>query len=100
VAKYVGKYVAKHIVQRLPEDKGARLVRYSKAANRIGTRFAWNSPGAFMWRGKLGAFCRMLGLDPDNYKTVLREWFGPNWVYVLRQVIVLFSRRLDPATAI
>jgi len=36
----------------------ARLVRYSKASSRVGTRFAWGSPGAWMWRSKLGAFCQ------------------------------------------
>lgn len=72
---------------RIPEDKGARLVRYSKRANRVGVRFAWNSVGAFMWRLKLGAFCGVLRLTPDNYKVVLAEWFGRNWVYALRPVI-------------
>jgi hypothetical protein len=87
VAKYVGKYVAKHIGQRLPEDKGARLVRYSKCTNRASTGFAWNSPGAYMWRAKLGTFCRMLGLNEDNHKTFLREWFGRNWVYRLGSLV-------------
>lgn len=87
VAKYVGKYVAKHIGQRLPEDKGARLVRYSRGTNRAGTRFTWVSPGAMMWRAKLGAFCGMLNLNSDNYQKFLKEWFGRNWVYVLGPVI-------------
>jgi hypothetical protein len=87
VAKYVGKYVAKHIGQRLPEDKGARLVRYSKLTNRIGIQFTWASSGAYMWRSKLGEFCRMLGLNSDNYKKSLKEWFGKNWVYHLRPLI-------------
>jgi hypothetical protein len=87
VAKYVGKYVAKHIGQRLAEDKSARLVRYSRGTNRAGTRFSWVSPGAMMWRAKLGAFCRMLNLNSDNYQVFLKEWFGRNWVYVLGPVI-------------
>ena len=87
VAKYVGKYIAKHIGQRLPEDKGARLVRYSKGTNPVGIRFSWASPGGYMWRSKLGTFCRMLGLNPDNHKTFLKEWFGKNWVYHLRPLI-------------
>jgi hypothetical protein len=87
VANYVGKYVAKHIGQRLPEDKGARLVRYSRGTNRAGTRFSWVSPGARMWRAKLGAFCGMLNLNSDNYQEFLREWFGRNWVYVLGPLI-------------
>jgi hypothetical protein len=87
VAKYVGKYVAKHIGQRLAEDKGARLVRYSRGTNRASTGFAWNSPGAAMWRAKLGTFCQMLGLTSDNYTQFLGEWFGQNWVYHLRPLI-------------
>jgi hypothetical protein len=87
VAKYVGKYVAKHIGQRLPEDKGARLVRYSKGANRVGTRFSWATNGAAMWRAKLGAFCRTLGLAPENHAERLRQWYGPHWVHRLRPLI-------------
>jgi hypothetical protein len=87
VVKYVGKYIAKHIGKRLREDKGARLVRYSKRANRLGIRFSWVSVGAFEWRTKLGLFCQTLNLNPDNYKAHLREWFGRNWVYMLRPVI-------------
>jgi hypothetical protein len=88
IAKYVGKYISKHISQRLPEDKGARLVRYSKGTNRVGTRFAWASPGAGMWRAKLGTFCRMMNLNSDNYTQFLGEWFGKNWVYHLRPLIL------------
>ncbi len=87
IARYVGKYVAKHIGQRLPEDKGARLVRYSKGTSRAGTRFDWMSLGAYMWRQKLGTFCRMLNLNSDNYKQFLKEWFSRNWVYQLRPLI-------------
>jgi len=87
VAKYIGKYIGKHIGQRLPEDKGARLVRYYKGCNRVGVRFSWLSHGAYMWRQKLGTFCRMMGLNSDNYQIFLKEWFGKNWVYVLRPLI-------------
>jgi len=38
-------------------------------------RFDWMSPGARMWRQKLGAFCRMLRLNSDNYQQFLKEWF-------------------------
>jgi len=50
VSKYIAKYIAKHIENRLPEDKGARLVRYSRGA-RIGTtNFMFNSAGSKLWR--------------------------------------------------
>ena len=87
IAKYLGKYISKHIGHRLPEDKGARLVRYSKGTNRVSTRFFWHTPGADLWRAKLGTFCRMLNLNSDNYQTFLKEWFGRNWVYHLSPLI-------------
>ena len=87
IAKYVGKYIAKQVGQRLPEDKGARLVRYSKGTNRVGTRFAWVSSGAGIWRAKLGTFCWMLHLNSDNYVQFFGKWFGRNWVYHLRPLI-------------
>jgi len=43
--------------------------------------------GSFLWRSKLGAFCRLLHLNPDNYKKFFKEWFGKNWVYHLGPVI-------------
>jgi hypothetical protein len=30
----------------------------------------------------------MLGLNSDNYQTFLKEWFGRNWVYHLRPLIL------------
>ncbi len=87
VAKYVGKYIGKHLGQRLKEDARARLVRYSKGANRVSTRFSWVSPGAAHWRAKLGALCRALNYTPENYQERLREDFGENWVYSLRPLI-------------
>lgn len=76
ISKYIVKYVAKHIGQRLPEDKGVRLVRYSKGTNRFGTAFFWHTPGADLWRWKLGALCQSLGLTPENYTDKLPEWYG------------------------
>jgi hypothetical protein len=40
-----------------------------------------------MWRAKLGAFCRLLNLNSDNYQVFLKEWFGRHWAYVLGPVI-------------
>lgn len=87
VGKYVAKYVAKHIGQRQPEDKGARLVRYSKGTNRVTTNYFWHTTGAALWRWKLGALCRLLGLTPDNYTDVLQQWFGKNWIQTLGPIV-------------
>jgi hypothetical protein len=50
---------------------------------RAGARFDWMSPRAVMWRQKLGTFCPMLGLNPDNYQQFLKEWFGRNYNFGL-----------------
>ena len=45
IAKYVGKYIAKHTDARIESDKGVRLVRYSKGARVGTTRFQFLSDG-------------------------------------------------------
>ena len=40
-----------------------------------------------MWRAKLGAFCELLNLTPDNYRVLMKECFGRNWVHHLRPLI-------------
>ena len=87
VARYVGKYIAKHIGQRKAEDKGARLVRYSKGSNRVSTNFTWVSPGADLWRHKLGSLCRLLGLQAASYSDTLKTWYGSNWIQTLTPLI-------------
>ena len=82
IARYVGKYISKHIGQRLVEDKGARLVRFIgyKAGDRTaGCRFSWNSDNAWLWRHKVAAFAKRFGAkDSDD----LRRIFGPRWAYL------------------
>jgi hypothetical protein len=84
IAKYVGKYVAKHIDQRLPEDKGARLVRYTASARQVGTRFAWAGVRPWLWRQKLARFAADHGCrDLDD----MRGKFGRRWAYRLSEHI-------------
>jgi hypothetical protein len=85
MAKYVGKYIAKHIEQRREDDKGARLVRYSDGARHCSTRFAWNGPMAKEWRKKLRSFAVRNGLYSMD---MIRERFGPNWCWILSQHII------------
>jgi hypothetical protein len=80
IARYVGKYVAKHLHQRREDDKGARLVRYSQGARKCGTRFAWNGPKAKEWRKKLASFATRHGCWSID---MLRERFGSRWAYRL-----------------
>jgi hypothetical protein len=81
IARYVGKYIAKHIGQRVEEDKGARLVRFIgyKAADRTAScLFSWNSENAWLWRHKVAAFAKRYGVtDLDG----MRRTFGPRWAY-------------------
>jgi hypothetical protein len=83
VGRYVGKYIAKHLQKRKPEDKGARLVRYSKGARRWSCRFASLGPGATVWRRKLATFCRISGLSWNQ----LAEIFGPRWAWHLAPIL-------------
>ena len=79
--RYVGKYISKHIRQRVADDKGARLVRFIgyKAGDRPAScRFSWNSENAWLWRHKLAAFAKRYGVkDLDG----MRRKFGPRWAF-------------------
>lgn len=84
MAKYVGKYVSKHLESRTEDDKGVRLVRYSKTA-RIGTtRFQWHSTGSAEWRKKLATFAQIVGnrysIDSVSMSD-LTNILGPRWAY-------------------
>lgn len=67
IAKYVGKYVSKHIAGRKDEDKGKRLVRYFGYKKKgVSTRnilptFARTTPGAWLWRKKAERFASNMG---------------------------------------
>ena len=84
IARYVGKYISKQIAGRIREDKGARLVRYSKGANAANCKFAWVTVRSTLWRRKLKAVCDKLGIrDLDD----LAEKFGNKWAYHLADAI-------------
>lgn len=84
IAKYVGKYISKHIDARIEEDRGARLVRYSQSARRVGTRFAWTGARSKLWRRQLEQFALRHGCYTMD---ALRETFGPKWAYQLAEYI-------------
>ena len=88
VAKYVSRYIGKHLNDRRPEDKGAKLVRYSRGANKFSSRFTWNSAGSYVWRQKcaLLAVLTKAGQGMQEVKARWREWYGSRWVYKLRPV--------------
>jgi hypothetical protein len=92
IAKYVGKYISKHVENRLPEDKGARLVRYSKTARCGNTRFSFYSPLSIEWRRKLKIFAQIV---QDKYpKEIVKDAsdlsriLGKRWAYNHREYII------------
>ena len=81
IARYVGKYVSKHIEERRDEDKGMRVVafgNYGKGERRCSSRFAWNTPNARLWRGKLAVFAETIGADTVED---LKALYGSSWAY-------------------
>jgi hypothetical protein len=94
IARYVGKYISKHVAQREERDKGFRLVEYTRGARMSSTRFGWNTEGAQFWRAKVGLFCRILGANgatPDASPVLFRDLSricGPRWAYHHREFIV------------
>ena len=85
MAKYVGKYIAKHIEARQTDNKGVRLVRYSKGARAGTTRFQFQSPGSQEWRRKLSTFAQIVQAQhPDEKVSELKDLtrvLGKRWVY-------------------
>ena len=93
IARYVGKYISKHVRERIETDKGARLVRYlgyGRTGRKASCRLAWNTDNAWLWRHKLAAFAGRQGArDTDDLVTL----FGPRWAYRLYESIM--AERLD-----
>jgi hypothetical protein len=92
IGKYVGKYIRKHITNRKPEDKGARLVSYTKGAKTATTRFSWVGGRAALWRAGMAKICpaialemRRASVDEDFFKTK----GGDHWAYTILPVVVL-----------
>lgn len=85
MSKYVGKYVSKHVGSRKEEDKGVRLVTYSRAWPRSNTSFQWHTPNSQAWRTNVAAFAEFF----DCYSlAALKERFGPRWAYHYADVII------------
>jgi len=100
LGRYLGEYLCKDWAHRLPEDKGARCVRYfghwSKQARSPGercktppngSRFGWMTPRARAWRElvqQVAIMARHEGtpLAEDNIKDLL----GPKWAWKLAKL--------------
>lgn len=91
VARYVGKYIAKHMEARNPADKGVRLVKYSAGARVATTRYSWATEGALEWRRKVALFAHVAYqsgfLDEPSYDALSRN-LGARWAYNHRKLIL------------
>ena len=88
IARYVGKYISKHVTQRQAEDKGARVVRfigYKPGMRRTCGRFSWNNTNGWLWRHKTAAFARRFGLSDIGQ---IKLNFGARWAYHLQDLIL------------
>ncbi|ECO1013853.1 phasyl DNA replicon protein arp [Salmonella enterica subsp. enterica serovar Newport] len=89
IARYVGKYIGKHFEARHVEDKGARLVEYSRGARIASTRMQFVTTGSAEWRRKVGIFCHYIsetmGCEPSFEG--IRRVLGPRWAYQWREFI-------------
>lgn len=89
IGRYVGKYIGKHMDSRHPDDKNARLVRYSTGARVVSTRFMFLSEGSSSWRAKVAVFAELVSSRTGCAPTFegLREALGPHWAYHNRDFI-------------
>jgi len=92
MAKYVGKYISKHIEARTLEDKGVRLVRYSRGARAGTTRFMFQSDGSQAWRRKVATFAQIVQSQHPEQKVSelsdLARILGKRWAYNHRDYIL------------
>lgn len=92
IGKYVGKYIRKHIVNRRPEDKGARLVSYTKGAKTATTRFSWVGGRAAAWRAGMAKICPAIALElrrPFVDEDFFKIKAGEHWAYNILPVVIL-----------
>jgi hypothetical protein len=96
IARYVGKYVSKHIGNRREEDKGVRLMATSKGVKVGTTAFAWHSLRSTLWRMRVRDFALFNGcFNLDQLKVK----FGPRWAYIHYEAIMGIPIRLYPTAA-
>ncbi len=92
MSKYVGKYVSKHVENRIPIDKGVRLVRYSRGARAGTTRFNFYSDGSAKWRFGCALLAAKINdhygenviVDIGDFSKIL----GKRWAYNHRDLIM------------
>lgn len=91
ISKYVGKYISKHISQRNIEDKGVRLVRYSRGVRAGTTDFQFLNIGSAEWRKKVALFAQIMAISTgENIDSMadLSDKIGIRWAHNYREFIV------------
>ena len=92
MARYVGKYISKHIDCREHQDKGVRLVRYSRGARCGTTRFTFLTSGSAEWRRKCATFAVIVQAHfPDQTINDISDFskvLGKRWAYKNREFIL------------
>ena len=85
ISRYVSKYIGKHLTVRRKEDRGMRLISYSRDFPRVWRMgFMFLSPGSKLWRRKLSDIAQFLGAKNLDE---LVEMIGEKWAFMLRPVI-------------
>lgn len=87
VARYVGSYIKKQIMHRVPEDRGAKLVRlvnYKPGERKATSRFAWNTERAWLWRQKVATWAKYCGFESMEEVSEL----SPRWAYLFMEQIL------------
>lgn len=101
LASYVAKYISKGFAYRRDEDKGARLVSYSKNARVCGSRLSFVGGQSHQWRLRCKLFLDnlyfrhyqqsinrgQLPLEPFTYDD-MPSLFGTRWAWRLRDKIL------------
>lgn len=90
ISRYVGKYISKHITQRALDDKGVRLVRYSRGVRAGTCHFQFLTPGSAEWRAKVALFAEIVQVSTGQKVGTLDDLAsicGKRWAHHQRDFI-------------
>jgi hypothetical protein len=89
IAAYIGKYIEQNVIGKKlsgfeEQDKGVRLISYSRNWPRTSSKFSWNTQGGKEWRRKVALFAEYAKIkDMDG----LSQKLSPKWSYFYADVI-------------
>lgn len=90
IARYVGKYISKHVFKREEQDRGVRLVEYSRGARMATTKFAWTTSNAGAWRRKVELFALIVAAQRRRESVSFSDLsglLGKSWAHKHRSFI-------------